>query len=239
MVNIGYIEKTFEEIISKHWKFYSNLTVPLHNLCDTDEEYKLLKDSIWELHKYCNKHKKDKDPVEVTTMIDYNHKTYKNMKGELGRVDIPVEARKEGEENGLLISGHNHIDGTSFQSLGDFQTINDLNVKYSYTLGDDGVFIVKNNNLINSVPTKKIERLYQVYDRRAEDSFEEAYHEEYTRIDSEWLKMPATDEADEWYMSEIGKIYNQYYKETMPQQVIDLERVFHSEGVDINLTHIP
>lgn len=130
--------------ITKHSSFQYNLEGLLRQITDNKEEYKTLKEDIWKFYKETKKSDHEEIILKGT-----DGSFFENRKGEKRSVEIPMEVEDFVDNDGkILYSIHNHpyVEETSscLQSLSDFKVMSYKGVKYSITIGKDGIMITKN-----------------------------------------------------------------------------------------------
>ena len=140
--NLDELMQQANEELQSDLPYIQNIKDVLREATDTHEEYTDLVRSVEKFYK------STKDaPVEMIGVLDYNKQLYQNI-GVENNVTIPYEAIYQGITDGIYFSGHNHPkNSTCFQSYADFENTVLCNEKYSYTVGKDGFFIIKNNNI--------------------------------------------------------------------------------------------
>lgn len=142
-MNEEYIIKALDDAIFKCGGLYSNLNKMLSDVVDNDDEYKILKKNILSFYKDYRKKNK-----EFLTTID-NDGNVLTVGGDYeGSVDWDDDVISKGEQEGILLSIHNHPNSTTLPSSADFNRLCQTNCKYSITVSSDGVLIVKNTNPI-------------------------------------------------------------------------------------------
>lgn len=130
----------------KHSSFLYNIEGMLRQITDTKEEYKILKEDIWRFYKETKK--SDHEEIIFKSM---DGTFFENRNGEKRSVSIPKEVEDFADGGGKLLYGiHNHpyVEETSscFQSEGDFRVMTYNGLKYSVSMGKDGIMITKNPN---------------------------------------------------------------------------------------------
>ena len=142
---LSVIEQNINQpLTTKHSSFLYNLEGILRQITDNKEEYKTLKEDIWKFYKETKKSKNEEIILKGT-----DGSFFENRKGEKRSVEIPMEVEDFINDGGkILYSVHNHpyVEETSscLQSLSDFKVMSYKGVKYSITIGKDGIMITKN-----------------------------------------------------------------------------------------------
>ena len=212
----------------------------IEEIADTPQEYKELMKSIPDFRKRTINKK-----TEEMWIMDNNLNTYHQKKGSSNRVQMPEEAQEIAKKEGLLISGHNHPYGTAVQSETDLTTLGTARQKYSWTTGDDGIFMIKNNRLdlispetnINYVQTRdKIRLIYKREMKKWDKQFEKDMSSQLDELQKRYLSREITRKQ---YANEYNDVYKNYISRNANQIADNCNQKYSKEGLGVEMRFIP
>lgn len=216
----------------------SQITQLITDITDNEEEYDILMDAIPRFIR--DNHNKS---VEVLVMRDYDGNTYESV-GDYYTVDVLEEAVEKGMSEGLFFSGHNHPNGTCFQSIGDFKCIRVYNQKYSWTWGVDGLMIVKNSNPAEiGIKEEFLYNSYYGYEWSYRDRVNEYSNGEFYEVTDLINSLDENDNKGvEECLNKLDAITNEWYGKHIVEEIDLLNSNFNkgNRTVDnINAYYLP
>ena len=212
----------------------------IEEIADTPQEYKELMKIIPDFRKRTINKK-----TEEMWIMDNNYNVYHQKKGSGSRVQMPEEAQEIAKKEGLLISGHNHPYGTAVQSNTDLTTLGTARQKYSWTSGDDGIFMIKNNRLdlispetnINYVQTRdKIRLIYKREMKKWDKQFEKDMSSQLDELQKRYLSREITRKQ---YANEYNDVYKNYISRNANQIADNCNQKYSKEGLGVEMRFIP
>lgn len=235
MVTKKQINKVLDNILTKHGKFYQNLCHTLKEITDNEEEYKTLRDDIW------NFRDETKDLTHEQLIIkSTTGDSRENRNGDSGGVKYTEEMQDFMDYENLLYSMHNHPsfnNGTCFISYADITSRTTYEEKYQITISDDGLMISKENDFLSLTDTVDA---YKSVHKEMNNNFDEKYKEECKQLKekhSDWMVESSADGQD--YKNEMTKMYGGYVSENINHYVDRLNDELHKRNVPLDVYYIP
>ena len=230
-----------KEIKIKHGYFGMGIRETLHQITDDENEYKILRKTIFDFYDKYNTEKR-REHLEV---MDYNNNTY-IAKGDKDarEVDWTQEMTDIALNEGMLYSIHNHPTTTSVQSLNDLDILLKGNVKYSITLSNDGLMIIKNNNEFLTIGDQfwsndilwSTNTAFQRFTTEKKKKCREKYSTEYESISQRLNTGEITQEDanEEW-----DTVFREYSKTNSRSYVQNYKNKIENGENNLNIYHVP
>lgn len=219
--------------ITKHSNFQYNIEGLLRQITDNKEEYKTLKEDIWRFYKETKK--SDHEEI-ILKGIDGSF--FENRKGEHRSVEIPSEVEDYVDKGGkLLYSIHNHpyVEEISscLQSLSDFRVMSYNGVKYSISIGKDGIMITKNpNHRKDNEYRLHISNDYELFNKGIVGKFNDEYAIEIENLKIEYdVDNKDYSELDE-YREKHKELFQDYCSNNISEFVNRLDSQFNTVKQD-------
>lgn len=161
----------------------------------------------------------------------YDGTEWVNNYGTRKQVMIPMEAKKEGVSNGLLLSIHNHPEGCAYPSGADYKNQAEMNQYINVVCSNDGILISK-NPMTGLSPTKVSRVANKYYKETILKPIEET--SEYKNIVKSYhngnLSLNMANEL-------LDKHVSGYINKNLPDIAIDSTIMFHSKNIPFNVRY--
>lgn len=245
MVTKNTINKIFTKLILQnkhlHGNFGTQIRKTLHNITNDKNEYSILRDTIFNFYK---KYNSDKTTEHLEILSKNQNKFITHGKPNAREVEWTSEMRNVAQSEGLLYSIHNHPLTTSIQSQSDLEILLQGNIKYSITLSNDGLMIIKNNNeqieidennwFRNDIYFNTI-RQYNMFSLEENNNCKDKYPSEYQDIVSRLNNNSITEEQANVEQDSIFREYSKKNKYDYAENYIK-----HIEtDTNLKVYHIP
>ena len=238
MVNINIISNVFDETLNeysykklslKHGVFGANIRETLKQITDSTEECKLLRHDI---HKFYDETKNAKRERLIIKTNQNNF--YDNPYGSRDSVYWEDDMIEASSREGLFYTGHNHPDyHTCFQSSADFYNTVIYGAKYSWTIGKDGLMIVKNTGFSDE---EKMNQACFQHSKQLNKQFNETCEKEINALKKRYPNFEDYNDDDYGaFFDELNKMYNNHISRNMSSVVNGLRKSFKKNKVN-NIT---
>ena len=200
------LTKIINETKHLHGNFGTQIRKTLHDITDNKNEYDTLRDAIFNFY---GKYNSDKTKEHLEILSTNKKKFTTHGEANKREVDWTSQMTDVAKSEGLIYGIHNHPLTTSVQSENDLNILLQGNVKYSITLSNDGIMIIKNNNgfleivdenwIRNDVYFNTL-RQYRMFSIEENDNCKNQYPNEYESIMNRLNKGSITDDQanEEW-----------------------------------------
>lgn len=205
----------------KHGAMWYNLCDTLKEITDTKEEYRTLRDDIYNFRKETKNNDIEKLIFKGTegTFLENTGNGY-SVPRTKDMLDFIRNSYDENNEQ-ILYDCHNHpFPSTCFMSSGDLRELSENGSKYSFCSGGDGVFIIKNrNHRYDEKFIDNAERCQIKVSNKIMREFEEKYEQELKDMRKKWhivgIGMDNSPEEMESYHHDVEKLFVPFVQKDM------------------------